>query len=140
MDDKQLILHFLQSKNLAVISTVDESGQPQGAVIGFGQTDALELIFGTFNSSRKYKNLLLDPHVAFTIGWDDSVTVQYEGTAREIQPDEWPIYAEMLFKKNAESEKYRDHPEERLFLVTPKWIRYSDLATEPWTIKELTFS
>jgi len=139
MDTKKLILNFLKSKNLSAISTINTVGLPQGAVVGFGQTENLELIFGTFNSSRKYQNLKENQQVAFTIGWDDSVTVQYEGVAREIAKDEWPLYAEQLFAKNSESEKYRDHPEERIFVVAPKWIRYSDLATEPWTIQELSF-
>lgn len=139
MNDKQRVLDFLQSRHLAVISTVDTNGSPQGAVIGFGQTNDLEMIFGTFSSSRKYANLQKNSHVALTIGWDDSVTVQYEGTAREINKDEWPKYAEQLFAKNSESEKYRDHPEERIFVVKPQWIRYSDLAQEPWEVVEITF-
>jgi hypothetical protein len=50
--------NFLNSHKLAVISTVNEDTMPESAVVGFGQTKALELVIGTDNSFRKYKNLI----------------------------------------------------------------------------------
>jgi general stress protein 26 len=137
VDARQEILDFIRRQLLAVISTVDAKGRPEGAVIGFGQTDSLQLIFGTYASSRKYANIATNPEVSFVIGWDTGITVQYEGVARELDGDEAEAYAEEYFQKSPDSRKYKDHPEERYFLVEPKWIRYTDLNIEPWRILEL---
>jgi pyridoxine/pyridoxamine 5'-phosphate oxidase len=139
MDVEQEILSFIKQQSLAVICTVDAEGRPEGAVIGFGQTDRLQLIFGTYNSSRKYANIAANPEVSFVIGWDTGVTVQYEGAVRELSGREADVYSEQYFKKSPDSRKYKDHPEERYFLVEPTWIRYTDLRVEPWRILELKF-
>jgi general stress protein 26 len=139
MDKQHKILDFIKTKELMVISTVSSDGRPEAAVVGFGQTDSLHLIFGTSNTSRKYRNLKTDPHVACVIGWDDSRTVQLEGTAREISGDEEQRYCDMYYTKSPAALRFKDMPDERHFLIEPTWIRYTDDATEPWTIIEITF-
>jgi len=57
MDRKQVILDFIKKQKLAVISTVGIDNKPESAVLEFGETEELELIFDTLTSSRKYKNL-----------------------------------------------------------------------------------
>lgn len=131
---------FMDAHKLAVISTVNELGLPEAAVVGFGQTPKLEIIFGTNNTSRKYQNIMNDPHVAFVVGWDNGETIQYEGTARELSPKEHGLVDEYYSKKSQESAKHRKNPDNRYFLVTPSWIRYTDLKHKPWDIHELTLS
>ena len=135
----QEILEFVQGRGLAVISTLGPAGTPQAAVIGFGETEALEIVFGTFNTSRKYANLQRRPEVALVMGWEEDTTVQYEGVARELAGAEAEKYAEIYYQKSPDSRKYREHPEERYFLVSPRWVRYTDLNVEPWRILELRF-
>lgn len=139
MRDKQEILDFIKQQRLAVISTVSAGGRPESAVIGFGESDNLQLIFGTYNSSRKYANLLAKPAVSFVIGWDRDITVQYEGTARELRGEEADDYAARYQRKTPASRKYREHPENRYFLVDPKWVRYTDINFDPWRVLELKF-
>jgi len=139
MDNKQEILEFIRSNHLGVISTINQKGSPEAAVMGVGQTDDLELIFGTYNSSRKYTNLKTNHNVAWAIGWDGPKTVQYEGVARELSGTEAEKYANAYHEKNPQAESYRDHPEERYFLVTPKLIRLTDMKTNPWRIIEIQF-
>jgi uncharacterized pyridoxamine 5'-phosphate oxidase family protein len=131
--------HFLNNFKLAVISTIHEDGRPESAVIGFGQTPDLRIIFGTDNTSRKYQNLSRDDRVAFTIGGPNAETVQYEGTAREMTTDELELVDEYYLKKTPESAKFRDSPTNRYFIVTPSWLRYTDLKLNPWNIQELKF-
>ncbi len=87
MDDKKLILDFIKKQKLAVISTITPKNTPQSAVLEFGETNNLEIIIDMFTSSRKYKNLQTNPNVSLVIGWDENITVQYEGVAQELIGD-----------------------------------------------------
>lgn len=139
MDNKSLILDFINKQKLTVISTVNKNGKPQAAVVGFGQTDRLEIIFGTNNASRKYQNILDNPAVALVIGWEDTRTVQFEGIARELTPDELQLVRDNYWDKSPEAEKHHTIEGQRYFIVKPTWIRYTDLAKDPWAIIELEF-
>lgn len=139
MEDKEKVLDFIKGEKLGVVATKSAKGEVQSAVMGFGETDKFEIFFGTDVSSRKYKNLQTNPDVAFVIGWDEGVTVQYEGVARELSDGEEKIYKEMYYEKTPSAKKYDGEPGERYFLVSPKWVRYTDLKKEPWEIIELEF-
>lgn len=137
---KQNVLDFIKTKKHAVISTCGVNQSPEAALIGFGETDAFELFFGTSTLSRKYKNLQENNKVAFVIGWDkDSVTVQYEGIATEVLGAELDNYIELFHKKVPGAVKFRDNPEQTYFKVTPTWIRYSDLSGDREIVQEFSF-
>lgn len=129
----------MNSYTLGVISTVSEDKMPHAAIVGFGQTEGLEILFGTDNSSRKYKNLRDNPHVAFVIGGETAETIQLEGIARELNLDELDIVRQNYWQKNPHAEGHHKNPGERYFIVTPTWIRYTDLRADPWDITELKF-
>ena len=124
MDKKKLIFDILESEIHGVIATVGEDGKPEAALVGFGQTQDLVLIFGTSDQSRKYKNIMRNPKVAFVIGgWRENSTIQYEGTAIEIRGEERKKMTEIYFKKVPGAASYEDLPDERYFKVIPSWIR-----------------
>ncbi len=129
---------FMNRQSLGVISTVDANGNPEAAVVGFGQTEKLELVFGTDNTTRKYANLQSNTRVAFVIGWSDEGTIQYEGVVRELRDDELDIVRNSYWKKTPRAEKFGTETN-RYFIVTPTWIRFTALNTKPWTISELRF-
>lgn len=134
------VLEFIKSKPHTVISTCDKDNQPEAAVIGFGETDDLELVFGTYKTSRKYKNILKNNKVAFVIGWDsDYITVQYEGIAIEIFGEEREKYLSLFHSKLPSAAHYKNHPEQTYFKVKPTWIRYSDLSGDEEKIFEFKF-
>lgn len=128
-EQKKKVLDFLASHSLGVISTVDEDGRPEAAVVGFAELPDLTLIFGTFLQYRKYKNIKKNPHVALVIGWE-SATVQYEGVARELDGHEREEAKKMIVAKNPHSEKFIELPEECYFRITPTWVRYTDYADD----------
>lgn len=134
---KALMLDFIRRQKIAVISTVSPENKPEAAVIEFGQTDELELIFDTFNYYRKYKNISQNPQVAFAIGWDDNITVQYEGEAEELSGDRLQQYKTYYFQKNPRAQRWETREGICYFRVKPAWIRYSDLTSDPWKIYEL---
>jgi pyridoxine/pyridoxamine 5'-phosphate oxidase len=141
MNQKQKILDFIKSKKLAVISTINSGEKPQSAVVAFSETKNLEIIFGTFSTTRKYKNLQENKNVSIVIGWDEAenITVQYEGTAEEVKGKELETCREIQLKKNPSSRKYAYEKEQRYFKIKPTWIRYSDFSKEPEEIFNIVF-
>ena len=138
--DKDEVLAFIKTKQHAVISTYTSNQPPEAALIGFGETDKLELIFGTYKTSKKYKNLKKNDKVAFVIGWDeDFITVQYEGIAVELKESEIKKYVSLYHKKVPGAVAYLLHPEQTYWKVKPTWIRYSDLSGDEEKIYEYTF-
>lgn len=139
MDEKKkVILEFIKKQKLAVVSTVDKD-KPQSAVLEFGENDDFELIFDTFTISRKYKNLQKNKNASFVIGWDEDITVQYEGIAREVKEEEAERYKKVYWEKNPVAKKWEKEKDITYFVVKPTWIRYSDLNKIPWETYEIEF-
>ena len=140
MEEKQgKILDFLKSQTICVVATIDaQNNKPESAVVAFSETKNLEIIFGTFIDTRKFKNLLNNPNIAFTIGWED-ITIQYEGIARLAEGAVEEDLRNIHLAKNPASKKYAFHENQKFFKITPKWIRYSDFSFDPEKIFEVTF-
>ncbi len=138
---KQRMFEFLSKNELGVVSTIHSNkNTPESAVVGFGNNEALELIFGTSNTTRKYRNLQANPAVSFVIGWtSEAGTVQYEGSAKELSQDEAMSYVDLLIQKNVDNKKYVNAADQRYFLVKPTWIRFLDNAGSPPNVYELSF-
>jgi len=84
MVKKELTYQFIAQQKLGVVSTINSENKPESAVVGIAVSENLEIIFDTVKASRKYRNIIRDPHVAFVIGWDNEITVQYEGIAEAL--------------------------------------------------------
>jgi hypothetical protein len=109
-------------------------------LVGIAVTKDLKLIFDTVTTSRKYRNLLQNPSIAFVIGWEGEQTIQYEGMAKVPAADELkellPVYLEKFPDGKDRKERWKDIA---YFYVEPKWIRYSDFSEPPAT-EEMEFS
>ena len=136
MTDDQL-KQFIHKRTLTVISTFGDD-YPESAVIEYGDS-GFELIFDTKSATRKYANLVRNPKASFVIGWEDRETVRYEGEAVLLEGSELEQYKQIYFSKIPDAKKWQHEKSIVYFKVTPRWIRYSDLSTTPWTIKELRF-
>ncbi len=105
---------------------MSEAGAPQAAVVGYGVSDDLDLVFDTLDTTRKVDNLRHDPRIALVIGWDEEQTVQIEGVADE------PKGAELERLKAVYFGAYPDGPARQAWKgityvrVRPSWVRYSD--------------
>lgn len=142
MDNKQklkFLYQYLHKQLICVLATVTKERKPEAASMAFSETESLEIIFQTPNTTRKYQNLKNNPHVAIVVGWDieEYDTLQYEGIARELAEDERDYYSKTHVSKNPFSRKFIDIPGNKFFLVTPIWIRYTGLKTEPNKVIEL---
>lgn len=131
------IVQFLRRYKLAVQASVTHDGAPQAAVIGFAVTDALEIVFDTVVTTRKYRNLLENPRIALVIGWEHAITAQVEGLV------DFPSGAELERVKECYFAVYPDGRDRLAWpgithaRVRPTWIRYSDFTVDPPRIVEL---
>lgn len=138
--DKAFLLSFIKRRQRAVVATVNQAGEPEAALIGYGETDNFEILFGTNRASRKYRNLQANPKAALVIGMDDDQTLQYEGIAEEIVQDaDIEQVKGLYYAKTPEARRYENEPGQTYFKVQPRWLRFTDISTDPDTIVEITF-
>lgn len=139
MSDKNpraLAKEFVTTQKFAVVATL-WNGEPQAATVAFSSRNEFEIIFGTYYTTRKYRNLSKNPKIAVVIGWDESVTVQIEGIAEELDGDLLKECKRIHVLKNPGSEAYANMESNRYFKVTPHWIRYTDISTFPEFVAEV---
>ena len=132
------ILAFLEAHSLCVLSTADEKGKPEGAVVGYSVHDDFRMVIGTLNDTRKVSNVLVNSQVAVVV-WDGSQTLQLEGTARILEGQEMAEWQQKHFEKQPAARKYKDDPNERYMLIEPTWLRFTDAGLRPWHVDDLTF-
>ena len=138
-DQKKLILDFLKTQLLGVIATLDEkNNKPEAALVGFTELPTLELIFGTLNDTRKFANLQSNSKIAFVVPGPD-MTVQYEGVARMVEGAELEECRNLHLVKNPRAARIANNEKQRFFKVKPTWLRYTNFASKPPHIFELTF-
>jgi general stress protein 26 len=137
----QKVFEFLNQHEIGILSTIHvDKVAPESAVVGFGNTQGLELIFGTSTTTRKYANLQKNPQVCLVIGWSSTTgSLQYEGVAHEMGREEREKYAYLLLQKNINHQQFLDQPTQSYFLVKPAWLRFYDNAGNPPEIYELKF-
>jgi PPOX class probable F420-dependent enzyme len=132
------LLAFLRAHRLVVVATTSAEGQPQAAVVGYGVSDDLEIVFDTLASTRKHANLRRDPRVALVIGWDDERTVQIEGLADFPTGDELDRIRECYFAAYPDGRDRLGWPGITHVRIRPSWLRYSDFTPRPALVVETT--
>jgi pyridoxine/pyridoxamine 5'-phosphate oxidase len=132
---KEELYAYLASRNLAVLATINAEYAPEAALVGYAVTPQLEIVFDTVKSSRKYPNLMANPKIALVIGWDDEVTVQYEGEAEPARQKDREIY----FRAFPDGRERLKWPGIVHFKIRPRWIRYCDYKKTSDRIFEMTF-
>lgn len=83
-DIKAKALEFLKGQRVAVVSSIDEKGNPQSAVVTFLIDDEFTIFFVTRKKSRKFANIMKNPRVSVVVGFDPEhpSTVQMHGNAK----------------------------------------------------------
>jgi pyridoxine/pyridoxamine 5'-phosphate oxidase len=125
------IFDIAKSKQYLVVSTVNESGAPEAALMGFALTQANEVVFDTMSTSRKAVNLARNPAAALVIGWDENVSLQIEGVARRSVGDDLARAKAAYFSKWPDGRARENWPNIAYVVVQPKWIRYSNYSGAP---------
>ncbi len=111
-------LEFLLSQRLGRLATVNPEGKPQNAPVAFrynAELDAIEIGGRFMTQSKKYKNVLTNPHIAFVI--DDVIPqpwqvrgVEIRGTAESV-----PTGGKLIFGEDYDAD-------ETIIRVTPTQI------------------
>ncbi|HXQ26285.1 MAG TPA: pyridoxamine 5'-phosphate oxidase family protein [Candidatus Acidoferrales bacterium] len=133
--DRIALLAFLRKHRLGVLATVSPTGEPESAVVGIAFTNNLELVFDTIDNTRKCQNLRKFPRIAFVIGWDEEITVQYEGIADEPNGAELEGLKDAYFAVYPDGRERQKWPGITYFRVRPTWARYSDFNSPGTTIE-----
>jgi pyridoxine/pyridoxamine 5'-phosphate oxidase len=125
------VFDIAKSKRYLVVSTIDESGAPESALMGFALTQAKEFVFDTLSTSRKAVNLALNPVAALVIGWDDNISLQIEGVARRPVGDDLASAKAAYFGQWPDGRARENWPNIAYVVVRPQWIRYSNYSGAP---------
>ena len=125
------VFDIVRQKRLAVVSTVDDSGAPEAALVGFALTERNEIVFDTLGSSRKAVNIARRPAAALVIGWENDVTVQIEGDARRPQGDDLAYAKGAYFREWPDGRARENWPDIAYIAVKPRWMRYANYAGAP---------
>jgi general stress protein 26 len=136
---KPELFGFMSRQRLGVVSSTDSDGTAQSALVGIAVTPELEIIFDTLEHTRKVRNLFSRPDCSVVLGWDGEITVQYEGIARRYSVDDQGAWKDTYFATWPECRAHTSWPGLIYFVVSPKWIRYSDYGKSPPEILEFTF-
>jgi pyridoxine/pyridoxamine 5'-phosphate oxidase len=132
------VFDIARRKRFLVVSTVNESGAPEAALMGFALTQANEVVFDTLSTSRKAVNLTRNATAALVIGWDDGVSLQIEGPARRPVGDDLASAKAAYFREWPDGRARENWPNIAYVVVKPKWIRYSNFAAAPPDVREFT--
>lgn len=137
---KEFLFEFIKQNKFAVVSTISVNRMPQSACVGIAVTPDLKLLFDTTMDSRKYENLMHIPRVSFVIGWENAITVQYEGIAVHIPKDSIDEKFNTYFEVFPDGlDRNKNWKNITYFMVEPTWIRYSDFNEVVPKIDEMHF-
>lgn len=140
--ERSELFEYLKSQRYGVLGSVSPAFEPQGALVGYAVTPALEILFDTVRSSRKYVNLLAHPQVSFTVGaasgtQSDERTAQYEGVAEELTGEALEQLRPLYFATWPDGVQRQQWAGITWFVIRPLWVRYSDYNVP--VIQEWTF-
>jgi pyridoxine/pyridoxamine 5'-phosphate oxidase len=125
------VFDIAKTKRYLVVSTVNGSGAPEAALMGFALTHTREIVFDTLSTSRKAVNLARSSAAALVIGWDENVSLQIEGVARRPVGDDLASAKAAYFSQWPDGRARENWPNIAYVVVQPKWIRYSNYSGVP---------
>jgi pyridoxine/pyridoxamine 5'-phosphate oxidase len=129
------LVALLRRFRMGVVSTVSATVQPQAAIVGVAVGDELELVFDTLSTTRKYENLVREPRVAVVMG-EGELTVQIEGRADVPSGAELARVKAIYFATWPDGRDRAAWPNISWVRIRPTWIRVSDFAATPPSIRE----
>lgn len=124
--NRAALLAFLRRHRLCVQASVSDVAAPQAAVVGFGVSDNLDIVFDTLGTTRKMANLRRNPRIALVVGWEEEQTVQIEGVADEPEGAELERLKSVYFAVYPDGPERQSWPHITYVRVRPTWARHSD--------------
>lgn len=137
---KEFLYNFIRKYKYGILSTISPYNFPESACVGFVVTPDLRIVFDTVSDSRKYKNLMSNPNIAFVFGCADEQTIQYEGVAKVPGIVELDKLLQIYFKVFPDGINRKENWKNiAYFCVEPRWIRYSNFNKTRDQIEEIKF-
>ena len=139
MDNKVLILRFIQAHFTGTLATADPKGIPDAATVDFAVDEKnLNLIFNTAEDSLKYRNLSLNPRVCVVFSDANNVTIKYYGFAHLAEGAD-AEYLEGVYEKSLVHRVWKNAANYKIFKITPVSVKYTNYTSNPPRIVELKF-
>ena len=138
-----LLLRFLREHRLAVQASVSPDSRAQAAVVGFAVSDRFEIVFDTIESTRKARNLRVNPQVALVVGGllpGDERTAQIDGIADEPGGEDLDRLKAVYYEAYPDGPSRLSWPGLIYVRVRPTWVRFSNYTVNPPTIVEFDAS
>ena len=129
------IISFLGTlkSRLGVISTVNQNGQPESALVYFAFDENLNIYLVTKDTTRKYKNIMENKKVSFVIATENPPqTLQLEGatSVHDNVGDQKHLYQELIglaSSKNFSAPITQIKDGGLQFIkISPTWIRFGN--------------
>lgn len=130
-------LEFLASKQAGTLATASPSDRPYSSTIYFSFLSDFTIYFTTSRHSQKFKNIILNPKVSFSVGTGPEYKeIVVHGTAKLVTDDKRDeVLATITNRVSAPPETWPIHAVKALsdagstlFQITPDEVLYLDLA------------
>lgn len=134
------LLEMLDGHRVGVVATLRPGGDPHAAVMHFSvDREQRALFFSTDRNSVKVRGVTEHDRAAFVTGWseEDWKTIQVRGNIRVAALGELAAVHACHYSKHPQSATFKDDPNTVFLVLTPDWIRYSDLGIVPERIEEV---
>ena len=114
---KEIVQNLMTSQGLAVLST-QMSGRPYSNLIAAATEDLKEILFATTRATRKYANLMAEPHVSLLVDnrsnqetdFGEASAVTVLGVAEEVMGSERERGLQRYLKKHPYLEEFVTAP------------------------------
>lgn len=137
MDEKKMaaFIAYIKEGNRGVLSTAHKEHGPEAAFINLAVGPDFAIVFETLITSRKYRNLQIDPRAALVVGGHGKTTLQIEGLVDEPVETDLDAVISLYYEACPHNISHRDWPGLTYLRLRPRWIRYSDYG-RPWKVEE----
>jgi general stress protein 26 len=122
--NEEALTAFMAERFLAVIATANTEAKPEAAFVAYVSNQRHDVVIGTSNKSRKFKNISQNKRVALVIA-DTEGEVQYEGDVEVLAAEEYEALVNSdELPKLPGLDKYRGDPTQMYLRIRPTWIRF----------------
>lgn len=142
MVDRTKLAELFAVADHGVVSSINAEGKSQSALVGVTfLPDQFQILIGTSDESRKYRNISANGDISLVL-WHDKVTAQIEAAARVVEHNspEYDEISQAALEIDPSKSKHFANPHRVWIVLTPKWLRYTDISSFPWEIEEETVS
>ena len=134
---RQKAMHFLKNNNVMALATIGEDGKPQVAIVYYALDNEFNFYVSTRKKTRKFRNILKNPDVSFTIGTGPKVIAIQGGGEAEWSEEKankfvWSLIENFDITKVSIRWPLRilPHKDVVVIKIKPNWMILLDLEND----------